>query len=143
MATQKVLESVAVSVALPKKAGVYAGRGGSTSTQIADVTIDTGVVTVDAVLYGRLSTSNGKPVMDHDLAIVRGVRFEPLALMEINEAVEKAAKSNPFWNQMERKAFARLMSGATVEKTKIGLQAFEVTEPALVKAKPESAPAAK
>lgn len=114
----------AVSVALPKKAGVYEGRGGSLSTQIADVTIDTGIVTVDAVLYGRLSTQDGRPVMDHDLAVTRGVRFEPTAMVEINAAVEAAAKVNPFWAQMERKAYARLMSGQTQSKQKIGLAAF-------------------
>ena len=125
-----------VSVSLPKRAGVYTQRGGGLSTQVAEVTVDIGPAVIDAVLYGRLTTSNGRPAVTYDLAAGKGVRFDPAVVGEVNAAVEAAAKSNPHWSMMERKAFDRLMSGQTVEKSKIGLADFTINEPKLVTPEP-------
>jgi len=137
MATNKTTATAReyiVSVALPKKAGVYAARfGGGISTQVADVTIDAGDLMLDAVIYGRLASKNGQPAMDLDLTPARGVRISPEALPAVNAAVETAAKTSPFWEQMKAKAFTRLLSGATETKVKAFPDAF-VPESQLVKA---------
>lgn len=129
---------ILVSLGLPAKQAVYAGRMGGTSTVIASVGLDLGGVQIAANLYGRLSTKDGKPSVVPDLAIPRDIKLDPLFAVTVNEAVAKACNAWPLYRRMQEKALARLAAGEKAVDTKIKLPEFDGTteadnKPALVK----------
>lgn len=107
-------ELVTATVGLAKRQAVYEGRGGSRSTLAAEGTIEVdGFGIADIAVWGRLSTSDGKPAVSFDVSIPKGLRFSDRIHAAMLTAVNSALAGWPHWSRQKQSAFERLTTVQT------------------------------